>query len=171
MCWVLNKELVDQVLKGGAVVAWDPCRLLLDNFENQTQQIIGFECVLKSAELVQNAAERPDVTFSGVRVALASLWAHIVRGTDHSLSRSVSVLQHPTNTKISKLDRVIASEENILRLQISMDHPTTMDVFKSQAHLYKPIEYLVLCEPLPFALPPLDMVGQVPYFAVLHDDD
>jgi hypothetical protein len=46
LCGVFNKELVNQVLKCGAVVAWDPCRLLLDNFEDQTQQVVGFERVL-----------------------------------------------------------------------------------------------------------------------------
>lgn len=52
-----------------------------------------------------------------------------------------------------------------------MNYSPCVHIIEGQTNLDKPVEYFHLCEELVVLDLPLDMVGQVSYFAVLHNDD
>jgi hypothetical protein len=87
--------------------------------------------MLQAAKLVQDAAQGPYITFSGIRVALAGFWTHVVWGTDHSLSGSIGVFQDSADTKITQLDCIVASKKDVLGLEISMNYSSAVDIFES----------------------------------------
>ena len=65
------------------------------------------------------------------------------------------------NTEISDLDRVVASQKDILGLDIAMDHLAAVDVLKGKSNLNKPIENLKFSENLILTLLALDMESKV----------
>lgn len=144
--------------------------LLLDNFEYESQEIVSDESVLQGAEFVKYNAEGPDVAFGGVRLALAGLWAHVIRRANNRHRRRIRILEHARYSEIAELDGEVAGEEYILRFQISMDDPPRMDVFEGQADLNEPIKYLRFAKILLIFYFALDVVAEVAHFAVLHND-
>ena len=102
--------------------------------------------MLEGAQLVEHATKCPDVTLKGIWVILADFGTHIVRCTHHCHCCSVCVLQNLRNTEVSKFDCVVASQEDILSLEISVKHFATMDVLKGETQLDEPVEYLGFCE-------------------------
>jgi hypothetical protein len=60
------------------------------------------------------------------------------------LGSGVRIFKDATDAEIAKFDCVVAREENILSLEISMDNSASMDVFQGQADLNEPVKYLGL---------------------------
>lgn len=63
--------------------------LLLHDFENEPQKIIGDEGVLQRTQLVEDDAERPHIALGRVRLTLAGLRTHIIRRADNSHCRRI----------------------------------------------------------------------------------
>ena len=102
------------------------------------------EGVLESAELIQDAAQGPDVRLVCVWLVLAYLRGHVVRRALHREGVIGGALQHLRDTKVSKFDGIILGQEYILRFEISVKNLATMNILQRQAKLHKPIHDLRL---------------------------
>lgn len=102
---------------------------------------------------------------------MAYLRAHIVRGPLHSNGMVVRILKNFRYTEVSKFYSVIPRKEDILRFNVSVKYFPSMDIFKGEAKLDKPIHNLsfsvkfILCTSL------FNVEGQISYLTELHDDN
>ena len=92
---------------------------------------------------VQDATKRPYVRFLIIRLLLANFRRKVVRRANSSLSAIICVLQDSSNAEIAYLDLATLSHENILRLEISVQNLSVVDVFDSESHLDEPIQNLI----------------------------
>lgn len=85
------KKHTDKILQFLAIVCWNGIVLILYNLVNEAQQVVSWEGVLQSTQLIEYATECPHITLKSVGMILAYLRTHIVRGADHGHSCSISV--------------------------------------------------------------------------------
>ena len=93
----------------------------------------------QSQHFVQYAAKRPDVGFLIVRLLLANFRRKVVGCTNSGLSAIISVLQNSCNAEITNLDLAALGHENVLRLEISVQNLSVVDVLDCKSHLDEPI--------------------------------
>lgn len=74
--------------------------------------------MLQGTQLIQNATKGPHIAFEGIRLILTDLRAHIVWSANHCHGSCISVFQDSGYAEVSKLYCIVASEEDILRLEI-----------------------------------------------------
>jgi len=103
-----------------------------------------FKRWLQSTELIEYNSKRPNVTLEGVRTPLDYFRAQIVRSTDHRLRDINGVLQNAGDTEITDLNLALLRQEEVLALQVTMEHFSIMNVLQAEAHLGKPIKDLRL---------------------------
>ena len=104
---ILDEELVDQLAESIAVNVWNWLLLVLNDFENQAQKILGMERVFECAQLIKDAAQGPNVRLVSVWFVLTHLGRHIVWRTLHGHCTIMGSLKHFGDTKITHFDRII----------------------------------------------------------------
>ena len=72
--------------------------------------------MLQRAQLVEDAAKRPDVTLVVVWLVLAYLRREVVWGADCRLREVLCVLQHLGNAKVPKLNHPFLRHKDVLAL-------------------------------------------------------
>ena len=128
------------------------------------------EWLIKSAQFVQDDTQGPNITLRRLWLTATRLWRHVVRRSDDRHSCRGRRLKNLTDTEVANLDRVTASQEDILSLDVAVDDLTPVNVLQSHANLDHPMEDLLLGKRLIFRLFALDVVGYIAHLAVLHDD-
>lgn len=129
-------DVVAEVLRGSYV-------LPLDDFLGQLMQTLRVEGWHQGAHLVQQHSKRPDVRFEGVRLRLDDLRRQIVRSAHDSLCLRLGLAQHSGDAEVSQFDHALLRQENVLRLKITVQYLSVVDVLQGQADLCEPVEHVV----------------------------
>ena len=108
---------------------------------------------------------------------LNDLGSEVVRRAHDRLRLGFGVAEDSGDAEVSELDHVAFGQENILRLQVSVQYLTVMDVLERETDLSEPIEDVVFAKVVQFTavLVPLLVLGldsslQVAAICVIHDD-
>ena len=107
---------------------------------------------------VEQHAERPDVRFEVVRLTLNDLGREVVRCADYSLCLGARVRENASDAEVPELDDVTLCEEDILALEISVQHLAVVAVLDCETDLCEPVEDLVLGEVVELAALRLEFV-------------
>lgn len=106
-----------------------------------------------------------------------NLWGKIIRCTNDSFGLRFSVTEYSCDTEITQFNHAFLSEEDVLRLQISVQYLSVMDVLQRKTYLSKPVEHVILAPILKFptSLVPylilfLDFTLQITAVCKVHDD-
>lgn len=91
-----------------------------DNFHDEWALVFGFKGVLESAQLVEDAAERPNVAFVIIWLLLTQLRAKIIRRPNDRMCHILRLIQQLGYSQITDLYFVILAQEHIYRFYISM---------------------------------------------------
>lgn len=117
--------------------------LALDDFLCQLVQTLGVERRHQSAHLVQQHSKRPDVRFEGVGLRLDDLWREVVGSAHDGLCFGLGLAQDTGDAEVSQLDHASLGQENVLRLQVTVQNLSIVDVLECQANLREPVEHVV----------------------------
>ena len=126
-----------------AVCRWDGGVVSTQDLQDQPLHRVGIESMSQSHHLVQDAAKRPDVRLLVVGLLLTNFGREVVRSANSSLSAVIGVLKDSRNAEVTYLDLATLSHEDVLRLQISVENLSVVDVLDGEGHLYEPVQDLV----------------------------
>ena len=76
--------------------------------------------MLEGAELIEDAAKRPNVTLMIIRLLLAQLGTEVIWRADDCVCEVRRLIQHLCNTQIPNLDLVLLGQEHVDSLDVSM---------------------------------------------------
>ena len=127
---ILGQKHCHKLLQVITVVSIQRLLRVLHNLEDQPEQILGVESVLESAQLIQDAAQGPDVRLIGIRLVLAYFRRHVVRRALHCERVVAGALQHLGDTEVPKFDSIILGQEYILRFEIPVKNLATMNILQ-----------------------------------------
>ena len=113
------------------LTSWD----LLKNFISW----VTLERKITRHKYIKQHTDSPDITLAIIH-SKKYFWCHVVRGTYNCIGILASCLQYFWNSEIANLDCVITSKKNVLSLNVSMNHSSTMDILKSKTNLHKPVK-------------------------------
>lgn len=82
----------------------------------------------KSAELIEHAAEGPNVTLVVVWLLFAELWRKIIRRSDDRVGHILRLIQQFGDTQVANFDLIFFPEEHIRRLDVTMQNLVLMQV-------------------------------------------
>ena len=170
LVWILDQHLRQQLLEVRRVHLGKGRIGALQDFLDEAFHVLGVEGVVESGDLVENAAETPNIRFLVVRLFLADLRREIVRSADGGIGAVVGVLQYSGDAEVSNLDVSLRSEEDVLGFQIAMQDLFVMDVIHGQGHLHQPCHYLLLRKQSPQLFLSRYLVEHIAALAVVHDD-
>lgn len=119
------------------------------------------------AQLVQQAAQGPNVALLVVGFLLAQFRGEIEGSADHSLGKLVTG-EHLGHPQISDFDLFVLVHEDVESFNIAMEYLVFVDVLQAHADLYENSPNLLLLQRL-FDLA-FQEVGEVTVVAVLHYD-
>lgn len=124
--------------------------------------------MFESAQLIEDAAQRPDITLVVVGLLLAELRGQIVRGADDGVREVCGLVEELGHTQVSDFDLVLSSEEHVYGLDVSVEYFVRVQVLNSEAHLKEELPNTLLCEGLSHLL--LEVETEVAILAELHDN-
>ena len=124
--------------------------------------------MLQRTQFIQNTPKRPHITLERIRLILTDFRTHIIRSSYTGHGRLVGGLEQLGDPEISEFDCVIFGEENVLRLDVSVQDLSAVDIVEGDRDLYEPVPNLVLGEMFIRGLFVLDMRGQISNLAVFH---
>lgn len=113
LIFIFIEKSVDDLLEFRGIAIWNKVSLLLHNFYHQPKQVVGVKGVLKCAKLVENAPQRPDIGFIGIRFTLAYLRTHIEWSSDYCLRFVVCVVEHSADTEVAEFNGSVGSQKNV----------------------------------------------------------
>ena len=141
------------------------------NLEHEAFHTVGVKGMPEGDHFVEDAAERPNVTFLIVWLFLANFWRKVVWSTDGSLGAIIGMLQNPGYTKITDFDKPFLRCENVLGFEISVENFPIVDMLHGKRHLNEPVENLVLSVAhLPNLLLVRNFGVEVAAISVVHHD-
>lgn len=146
-----------------------PVRVPNDLIDNLTEWFT-FEGPCQSAHFIEDTAEHPGITLEIVRLAHADLWWEVEGCAEACIRQLNRVLKLLRDAKVTDFNHVVFCDEDVLRLQIPMQHLVLVDVEKAEAELDEPVEDLTLWEALLVQLCLLDTFLKVTPLAVIHHD-
>jgi len=90
------------------------------DLEHERGHVLGVEGVLQRRHLVHAAAERPHVRLGVVGLVGEELGTHVVGRADDCGGHVVGALEHSGNAQVAHLDDLVLGQEDVLRLQVSV---------------------------------------------------
>ena len=93
--------------------------------------------MFKRRHFVEDAPQSPNVRLVVVWLVLPNLWAQIIRGPNAGFRVILSSLHDPRDSEIAQFHNVSPTEENVLRLDVSMQDLPVVDVNDGVYYLYK----------------------------------
>ena len=78
--------------------------------------VSGSESMFQGCHFIHTTPQCPDVRFVVIWLIREELWTHVVRSTNDSVSQFTRSIQHSGYAKITNLDDVVLTEEDILSL-------------------------------------------------------
>ena len=90
--------------------------------------VARLEWILETAQLVEYAAKRPDVTLTVVWLVLAHLRRQVIRRSNLRRGELVTGLETLGQAEVADFDFVVFRQENVHTLQVSMQNILAMEV-------------------------------------------
>jgi hypothetical protein len=150
--------------------------LLVFNLIKDDGQLLVLEGPPQHNELVQGAAQGPNVGLDAVGVSLNDLWRHEIGRAEESVCildifefLPLKTDDYLGNSEIAQFHDIFG-QKNILRFYIPMQNVLLMHVVEGQDHLAYPGQNLLVVEGLALRLLVLDFVVERAALRVLHDD-
>ena len=94
--------------------------LASDYLSSQLVETLGVEWRVQGAHLVQQHAQRPNVRLETVGFALNDFGTQVVRSAYHCFGLASGITEDSCDAKITQFDHVVFSQEQVLRLQVSV---------------------------------------------------
>mmetsp|Transcript_17571 Transcript_17571/g.30761 ORF Transcript_17571/g.30761 Transcript_17571/m.30761 type:complete len:299 (+) Transcript_17571:494-1390(+) len=114
------------------------------DFLHQAGNVWRIEWHFHGAEFVEDAAHSPDVRWPGIWLFLTDFWAKVVRRANLRTSASYGARENFGNTEVAHLQATTLREEEVPRLQVSVQNVPVMDVLQRQDSLSEPPQHLIL---------------------------
>lgn len=146
---------------------WDPRVLPLDDFLVEALHVVCAKGWNKSAHLIQDAAQRPNITLGIVGHVAPYLGACVVRRA--CLCVTEAFLDYFRNVEIAQFSLHISVEKDIGTFHVSVQDFPIVQSLETTNNLYEDVPYLLLLDvglPLLIAAYLLEHVAVV---GVLHD--
>lgn len=118
----------------------------LEDLFGELMERLRVEWWMKGAHFEEQDAEGPNVGFKAIWLILNDLRGEIVWRTNNRLCLRFGVAQDSCDTEISELDHVALRQENVLRLQISVQDLAIMDMLECKTNLCEPVEHMVFAK-------------------------
>lgn len=122
---------------------------------------------LQGAHLVEQDAHGPDVRLEGLLLSLHNFRRELVRRPDHGLDHLVGVGQHLCNPEVPEFDHVALGQEDVLALQVPVQHFAVVDVLHREADLHELVEDHVFLKEVA-ALARRNLLGEVTSVGLVH---
>lgn len=145
------KHVLNELIKLGREVTRQFRVFTLDDSLGQLMERLSVEGRLEGSHLVKQDTEGPDVRLKVVALTLDDLRGEVVRSSNDSLGSGTGVREDTSDSEISKLHDTALSQEDVLRLEITMEDLLIVSVLDSQADLSEDIKDLVLSHVVDFA--------------------
>ena len=168
LLWVDLEERAQDRGKIRRVVRWD---LRVNSFHDsliETFHVLGREGRVEGHQLVEDAAERPDIRLVVVGFVLPDLGTRIVRRA--SLRLQNARLGNLRNIEISQLDHALFRQKHVCALYISMDDLFVVKGLQAQYHLVENGPDVVFLRKLRSLFGIINLGLQVAVIAILHND-
>ena len=120
----------------------------LEDLFGELMERLRVEWWMKGAHFEEQNAEGPNVGLEAIWLILNDLRCEVVRRTNDRLCLRLGVTQDSCDTEISELDHVALRQENVLRLQVSVQYLAIMDVLERKTYLSEPVEHMVFAKVL-----------------------
>lgn len=111
----------NQIPQALRVLLWDLHVVALHDLQRQGLEVGGRKGRMQCAQLKQQGSQGPDIGFEGIGPAFYYFRREIVRRADQSPGPRNGVLHDLCDSKIPNFDEVITGEEDVLRLEVSVD--------------------------------------------------
>ena len=109
--------------------------------------IINYEGLFKRTHLEQNATERPDISRETIFfLSLDHFRRHVERCSCTRFGTSICMFDDRWHTEISQFNVSLLCKEYVVRLEISVDTVSCMNVSKSEAHLNEHVDDFIFFE-------------------------
>ena len=118
-------------------------------------EAVAFEWAAEGAELIQDATQHPHVRFVVVFLSHANLGGQVVWRTRLSLGHVQRIVELLWDAKVTNFSFVVFGEEDVLRLDVSVNDVPLVDVPQGQSELAKPVKYLLFRQTCVLLLPGL----------------
>jgi hypothetical protein len=115
------------------IVLGDPAGGSSLDFESEAVHVVGEEGRDQHGELVKEAAKSPDVALAVVRPVVPDLWTHVIGSTN--LSPCEASLHQLGATKVTETNVVLASQEDVLGLQVAVEDIAAVHLQQGAADL------------------------------------
>jgi hypothetical protein len=165
---------LDQLLKELRIPLRNAFNISVDDFCGKSQVIGGLERRLQGHHLIEYTACGPDVCLLVIIRFVNLLWGHIVGRSHVCLCVLRFSRKDPRESKVSKLNVIALVEEDITRLDISMQNAAEILVFvtlpQSQNDLHKNLPNDVFSHIVLLILAFLNELCHVSVLAVFHDN-
>lgn len=129
---------------------------------------LGSERRVQRAHLVNNAAQRPNVTLFVVRFLLPDFRARVVRRS--RLSVQHAVLRDLAHVQIAHLVCAVLALKDVGRLQVSVENVAIVQGFQARSHLHERLPNFPLLKLSGVLLVVHNLLVQVAHARKLHDD-
>ena len=126
--------------------------LATDDLERQGVDHLGLEGRLQCAHLVEEHAQGPHIGLEAVREAFYYLGREVVWRANHGLGHVYRVAQDVGNAEVAQFDKTLLGQEDVLRLDVSVQDLSVVHVFHAETDLGEPVEDLLFFEELAFLL-------------------
>lgn len=128
---------------------------------------MSLEGMAECAQLVKQAAHRPDIAFFVVRLLFAEFWREIEGSAYHGLCKFVAG-EHFGDPEVSDFDFFVFIHEDVEGFDIPVQNFVLVDVLESNADFdEEPPDFVLLQGPLVLHF---EIVVEIAIVAVLHDD-
>jgi hypothetical protein len=106
------------------------------NLLDQRVDVVGVKRRLTVVQLVENAAEGPEVGGVGIRLLLNQLGGHVQRGALNAREHHRVVAHRPSEAEVGELHGPVAAHQNVLGLHVAVNDALAVEVLQGQNELF-----------------------------------
>lgn len=122
MLWIQLKHLIHERSKAIGQMVAQQLELALRDFHDHARVGRGSEGVPERQELVQDAAQRPNISGEAVRLVIQDLRTHVQGRPDERRGQTRRSGQHFGRAKVSEHHATVVEEKHILALEIAVQN-------------------------------------------------
>ena len=116
----------------------------MENIFVELHQTSTLEWWSERAHFVKQNTKSPDISFGIILTCLDKLWCEIIGSTYDCFSLRLGGAENFGHTEVANFHLAILRHKDILRLDVSMQNLSVMQMLDTQANLSEPVENFVL---------------------------
>ena len=165
---VLREQGADHVAELLGVLAGDGGVDAADDFHDEGALILRLKGMPKGTQLVEHAAQGPDVALVVVGLFFAEFGGEVVGRAYDGVRHILCLIQQLGDAQITNLDLVLLPQKHVRRFDIPVQYLVLVEVLEAEAHLNEELPYLLLIQRPIHLL--FQKLAEVPILAILHDN-